>query len=1355
MANIYSYNKQVYPSKLYDEIDIGLGIIPSFIDYDITTFDIDIYFEDPLTVGEETALDGIITSHVFIDDTNNASFFEINATKLTVSDIITDDIITNSFSSNSISTTNLSGGTIFSGSTNISNIFSNINHTHPVSAITDIQDFYLKIEDDFIQNVIRVGKSGNVDFTSIKDAVLSISGVSPSNPYIVHVGPGIYIEDTITLQPGVSLISDSLGSVIIIPTSNTNTIINGADASLMSNIILSNADGVGGKAVYYTGQGGTGLLIKDCNFNNNYINVHSEGLTNRTVTYIDRCSVTGNNNRGFVVENVGGITSQIIFVNGTYSDLTPPATTELFSISGSNSTVTITDSTFRVSGTSNSTFVSVYDGGEVRILSSSVRGFNTSVLSNTGDTTPNIILESCSLSDDDISLNIQHTGTTGYFNGVVDINKVILDKETPFYIYNEDLNIIEVAKKGEQFNSIKAAVDFITDSSENNRYIIKVSAGVFEEDEIDLSDKPYVSVVGSSIQTTVVKPKTQNQHIFKLGFNNEISFLTLEGAPSGYSAIYCYDGGNFSQAHKISIYDCDTGIYVESVSQDTIFYGEYIDINGTYTYGTQIIANNGYLCEGNLENYYLFPESDDTQINNYITGDGSIINIITSGIYGNGVTGTTGVYLENGATLKMTSTILDGLYYGVHDGNVGVGSNYELFGISVNNSEGFDIFNEHPNSEIFIQGVLSYDKISRVTENFNWLFLDKEGNDVEITKRLSVTFLDGTNTDISTLLFEGSTMGLYEGGLMSEVSGLTINVSTGFGYLRKNNDIVIKRIEWVDSQILLDDDTNQYIYFNENGILSKSGGKPDTVNNILLGRVITNNGTIEIIETSPLIGVNTSNIYSDLLTQGLGPIYANGSNVTENNTPLRVDITQGEYYFGTNKYSPSGGTEIFFHEYYRDGLSDWITTTGTTIINNTQYDNNGELTGLTTDYYTKHVLYVVGDGDYEKYLLVYGQNQYETLVEVEGADLPSPPNYFNNAVVPIAAIYVQEGNSNIVQIENIKPTVGFRSGGVGSSNVHGNLLGLDNDDHTQYLLVSGTRAMSGNLNMGNNNITSVGTINNVTIQTHASRHLPNGSDPLTTGIPSTIGNTNQEGIQNAFSRQDHIHAHGNQGGGTLHSVVTTSVNGFMSSDDKVYLDSVPSLLNDKANLSGANFTGTITTPTISATTYQGNVITSGTSVGGGQQIFKGVNGNTIEIKTLVAGSNITLTPNTDIITISSTGGGGGSSRELSATTTTNNTPTVIDVIDNITDNTTSIIEVFIKAYSSSASNWGIWKRTLSVTKVSGSLTIRSVNADVDKQSSNLRANSVSFNSISGNIEIIVTGLSANTIEWESAYEIII
>lgn len=78
---------------------------------------------------------------------------------------------------------------------------------------------------------------------------------------------------------------------------------------------------------------------------------------------------------------------------------------------------------------------------------------------------------------------------------------------------------------------------------------------------------------------------------------------------------------------------------------------------------------------------------------------------------------------------------------------------------------------------------------------------------------------------------------------------------------------------------------------------------------------------------------------------------------------------------------------------------------------------------------------------------------------------------------------------------------------------------------------------------------------------HASGHLPDSIvDPLAVGTPVTISDSsNSEGDDNSFSRNDHVHAHGDRGGGTLHAtVVSGGAAGFMSGSDKAKLDSFPS-----------------------------------------------------------------------------------------------------------------------------------------------------------------------------------------------------
>lgn len=62
--------------------------------------------------------------------------------------------------------------------------------------------------------------------------------------------------------------------------------------------------------------------------------------------------------------------------------------------------------------------------------------------------------------------------------------------------------------------------------------------------------------------------------------------------------------------------------------------------------------------------------------------------------------------------------------------------------------------------------------------------------------------------------------------------------------------------------------------------------------------------------------------------------------------------------------------------------------------------------------------------------------------------------------------------------------------------------------------------------------------------------------PLATTAPASVGTTNTIGVGTTAARADHIHAHGDQLGGSLHAVATTAVAGFMSPADKLKLDSL-------------------------------------------------------------------------------------------------------------------------------------------------------------------------------------------------------
>lgn len=58
---------------------------------------------------------------------------------------------------------------------------------------------------------------------------------------------------------------------------------------------------------------------------------------------------------------------------------------------------------------------------------------------------------------------------------------------------------------------------------------------------------------------------------------------------------------------------------------------------------------------------------------------------------------------------------------------------------------------------------------------------------------------------------------------------------------------------------------------------------------------------------------------------------------------------------------------------------------------------------------------------------------------------------------------------------------------------------------------------------------------------------PSGSTPQPIGSPTP-------GVASTFSRADHVHGHGNQGGGTEHALATESSGGFMSPQEKLLIN---------------------------------------------------------------------------------------------------------------------------------------------------------------------------------------------------------
>lgn len=759
-----------------------------------------------------------------------------------------------------------------------------------------------------------------------------------------------------------------------------------------------------------------------------------------------------------------------------------------------------------------------------------------------------------------------------------------------------------------QFSSIKAAVDSITDAADDNRYTVQVGPGNFYEDTITM--KPYVNVVGHDRSTRVIAATTSQNIFIGSDYSTVMGCLVTGATDPGYAAFYHTSPTGDAQSAFV-IKDC---IFGSNYNQVVC----YADTNRTTVqvidsrYGDAFPFTNGFIAYNNNNStsariLLLHCYSQGMLITGPTTfakASGENCEIVMNSIQANAntiVAGTIFLQIEKGAKCRLNAVNFTAWETGIYNkyyNSVGeLPSTLIGVAISCQNTTN-QIVLEHPDTVGSLSGSFDSDTISTESPLTSIVIQDTTSGDFTITGGLNIRYSPTVTTDVSTLISNASTMGIIDGGYITEVSGLTLSIAAGFGYFHAHsaNDELI-RLDWPETSLMVTPNSTLYIYFNTSSSLTYDVSIPDTSENILLGRVRTNSTGFEFIERTPLFAEHWANRATKLFRKGIGPVYSNGSIVTQNaSQSFHLDVSQGIYYYGANEFLPAGGTDITFETYRPDGSGDWIISM-TNSVDNTYYSGTNSLIALSTGYFAKHSLYLVGDNGEEKYFMVYDTTEHIDLLSAQVANLPTPPSYFSDAVALIAGIVVQQGTASIVEIRDQRPVVGFRAPAINASADHSSLLNLTTDSHPQYLLTNGTRVLTGNLQMGSYSITGVNTINSVSITSHASRHLPGGSDALATGTPSTIGTVNQIGSIAAFARQDHVHAHGSQSGGSLHALVTTTQSGFMSFADKVILDNITSLTQSLTNKTITGSSSYVEANALKTSTDPVYIVATGPSVG--------------------------------------------------------------------------------------------------------------------------------------------------------------
>jgi len=421
----------------------------------------------------------------------------------------------------------------------------------------------------------------------------------------------------------------------------------------------------------------------------------------------------------------------------------------------------------------------------------------------------------------------------------------------------------------------------------------------------------------------------------------------------------------------------------------------------------------------------------------------------------------------------------------------------------------------HVNGVCFVHGA-SIDQDSTLFSVANdqiiGAYVELNDKNVDILGNVKVEFPNQRFSPLREFVHDYGSTGVDDGGIVTEVSGLSINVASGKGWIRRDdpyNDL--QWVEWASTNVTVPANSKSYIYIDSSTLSITQNTSAPNNESILLAIVVSGASAIRFIHKSSGPVDNLAFRIHQYLVDTRRFILKQGLSLSQGTSNRKISFDSGSYYRGLLQVSITGVVDSTFFNYY--GSTE---LTGQTQLNITQYDNAGTLTSMTAGYYRVDTVYVTSDS---KLAVIFGKEEFSAKTAAEATDPVSPPAAIEDSGFLLAIIVVKQG-LGIEATDDIidkRPTASASVGG-GGSNYLGDLTGLSEDLLLQYLPLSGVRAMTGALNMGSQAINNAGLINSVNIATHGSRHTSAGADPIpnattsVSGLESAADKTKLDGI---------------------------------------------------------------------------------------------------------------------------------------------------------------------------------------------------------------------------------------------------
>lgn len=336
-------------------------------------------------------------------------------------------------------------------------------------------------------------------------------------------------------------------------------------------------------------------------------------------------------------------------------------------------------------------------------------------------------------------------------------------------------------------------------------------------------------------------------------------------------------------------------------------------------------------------------------------------------------------------------------------------------------------------------------------------FADVNASDVNISQLNNPTW---TNQSHYNNLFGSA--GRATGGVISDAGGETINVTAGTGFIKNIDDDTAElfSFDWdANNGIAIPTNSTRFIGVIRNGgnpvVDSRIAQDWDYDTEFPLGSVINLNGTLYILNNPWWI------------TDGM-------TNVIEKTTGIAGYLSRDEWVgglilgvTGTRNPTMTAGTVWGRLTEFEMSAIDYSTPTGT--FNTYWFDLNGavhETTGLTQYPITEwndvdnNTLDTIGNNQYANWWVflnvtnnelafMYPQATYSNSASAEAEEIPNniPHDWYLEGLI-IGRILFKQGVDSPVQVQSVFTTQFTPA----QATDHGNLGGLSDDDHPQYVL---------------------------------------------------------------------------------------------------------------------------------------------------------------------------------------------------------------------------------------------------------------------------------------------------------------